>query len=328
VYDCARLAGAHVRTRRDRITLPTVSIGLPVYNGDRYLGEAVESILAQTFSDFELILSDNASTDGTAHICRTYAQRDCRVRVHRNVQNVGASRNFNLCADLAAGKYFKWAAHDDTLAPDYLARLIEPLERDPSVAVSHCNVCIIDENGRRVREHLYPPGYAGSRDPSRRFADLLREDRTGFEMFGVIRTAALRHTQLLGSYVASDRVLRAHLGLLGRYHIVPELLFFNRDHADRCIRLLPAHHLRLEWFDPAQRGRRVFPHWRILDEYAGLIHTSSLSPRERSRCYAALLAWLARDLNWARLGADLMIGTVPGSWRVLSSLASMGGDRV
>jgi glycosyltransferase involved in cell wall biosynthesis len=300
---------------------PKVSIGLPVYNGERYLREAIDSILSQTFRDFELILCDNASTDATGAVCREYARRDTRVRSRRNESNLGAARNFNLCVDLATGEYFKWAAHDDMLAPEYLARCVEALDRDSSVVVSHSHARVIDENGRPLLDHLYVPGHAASPDPARRFADLLREDRWSFEMFGVFRATALRCTRRLDNYIAADRILRAHLGLLGRYHIVPEVLFLNRDHPRRCIRALPAHHLRLEWLDPAQAGRRVFPHWRILYEYVRLIRLCPLSAAERSRCYRALLGWLGHDLNWARLGADLVIGVAPGSWRWLSGLA-------
>lgn len=301
--------------------MPKVSIGLPVYNGERYLRGAIDSILAQTFRDFELILCDNASTDGTAAICRDYTARDSRVRYRRNERNVGACRNFNLCVELASGEYFKWAAYDDAHAPEYLARCVEVLDRDPSVVVSHSQIRIIDERGRPVFDHVYRSGYAASPDPAQRFADLLHEDRWSYEIFGLFRAAALRQTRLLDTYIAADRILRAHLGLLGRYHIVDEPLFLNRDHAGRSVRMLPAHHLRLGWLDPSQAGRRVFPHWKILREYLRLLRLCPLSVAEQSRCLVALLGWLARDLNWARLGADLMIGVAPGSWRLLSWIA-------
>src|SRR3954470_1068595 len=92
---------------------PRVSIGLPVYNGQRFLAPAVSSLLAQTFADFELVICDNASTDDTEAICRRFAERDPRVRYHRNEQNVGAAPNFNRALALSTGQYFKWAAHDD-----------------------------------------------------------------------------------------------------------------------------------------------------------------------------------------------------------------------
>src|ERR671915_430558 len=96
---------------------PLVSIGLPVYNGANYLRKAVETILEQSYESLELIISDNASTDDTADICRDLSARDARIRVSRNAQNVGAARNYNIVFNAARGKYFKWAAHDDVLAP-------------------------------------------------------------------------------------------------------------------------------------------------------------------------------------------------------------------
>src|SRR4051794_3298661 len=92
---------------------PKLSIGLPVYNGENFLAHAVDSILAQDFRDFELIISDNASTDRTAEICRGYAESDPRVRYVRFETNQGGSRNFCYVFELARGEYFKWAAHDD-----------------------------------------------------------------------------------------------------------------------------------------------------------------------------------------------------------------------
>ena len=102
---------------------PRVSIGLPVYNGELFLENALDSILSQTYSDFELIISDNASDDKTEEICRSYAARDKRVRYSRNAHNLGAAPNYNRVYHLARGRYFKWASHDDVLAPEFLISL-------------------------------------------------------------------------------------------------------------------------------------------------------------------------------------------------------------
>lgn len=99
---------------------PAVSIGVPVYNGEGSLRQALDSLLAQTFSDFELIISDNASTDGTEVICREYAGRDARVRYLRQVSNIGPAANFKFLLDRAQGEYFMWAACDDIRSADWL----------------------------------------------------------------------------------------------------------------------------------------------------------------------------------------------------------------
>ena len=127
--------------------MPRVSIGLPVYNGEKFIREAIDSIFSQTFEDFELIISDNGSTDRTQQICQAYAAQDLRIRYYRNKKNIGAARNYNLVFELASGEYFKWAAHDDLCAPEYLERCVEILDRDPDVVLCYPKTSIIDEHG-------------------------------------------------------------------------------------------------------------------------------------------------------------------------------------
>ena len=124
---------------------PTVSFGVPVYNGEAGIDAALESLRAQTFDDLEIIVSDNASTDGTEEICRSHARLDPRVRYVRNERNVGVARNFNGLFRLASGRYFKWAPHDDVVAPEFLARCVEALEADPAVAIAVPTPRLIDE---------------------------------------------------------------------------------------------------------------------------------------------------------------------------------------
>ena len=130
---------------------PTVSIGLPVYNGGRFLEETIESILGQTFADLELVISDNASTDATAEICRRFAARDPRVRYSRNQENLGAARNYNITFELARGRYFKWQGHDDPIPPTYLERCVAVLDSDPTVVLAYGRQCPIDEHGHPKR---------------------------------------------------------------------------------------------------------------------------------------------------------------------------------
>ena len=107
-----------------------VSVGLPVYNGARYLPAAIDSLLSQTFEDFELIISDNGSTDETERICRGYAARDPRVRYVRSDVNRGLLWNFRNVLELARAPRFKWMAHDDICAPEFLRRCMEELDAD------------------------------------------------------------------------------------------------------------------------------------------------------------------------------------------------------
>src|SRR4030081_3070087 len=122
-----------------------IAIGLPVYNGSTYLAAAIDSILAQSYGDFDLLISDNASTDGTEEICRNYAQRDPGIRYTRQSQNVGAAANHNLLVPMTDSPYFKWAAHDDLLAPGFLAACGDVLDKHPNVVLVSPASMLIDE---------------------------------------------------------------------------------------------------------------------------------------------------------------------------------------
>ena len=129
---------------------PLVSIGMPVYNGERFIREALDSLLAQDYENFELIISDNASTDRTQDICEEYAKSDPRIRYYRNKENIGSWDNFKKVAELALGKYFMWAAHDDVWHPTYIRELSALLEQYNSAVLAVCQATKIDLDGSRV----------------------------------------------------------------------------------------------------------------------------------------------------------------------------------
>jgi glycosyltransferase involved in cell wall biosynthesis len=304
-------------------TKPTISIGMPVYNGENHLVPALDSILAQSFSDFEVIISDNASTDGTAEVCRKYRARDARIRYYRNPRNFGAAKNHNQVFELSSGKYFKWASHDDMLAPDFLSRCVSVLEDDPSVVLCYAKMILIDDFNKTTAPLQETVASVASSSPSERFGGVILHDRLCADIYGVIRSDVLRRTSLIASYVGSDRTLRAQLALLGRFYEVPEHLFFLRDHAARSVRSMPAHHQRVAWFDPERTDQKVLPHWRILLEYWKTVERAPLTSRQHFRCWLYLAAWLGRYRNWARMAADVIIFIRPGAWRFLYELASV-----
>ena len=129
---------------------PLVSIGLPVYNGQRYLTQSLDSLRAQTFPDFEVVISDNASSDETAAICLRYASEDTRFQYHRNAQNIGGSPNHNRVVELSRGKYFLWASYDDVRHPDYVRRCVEALEADHALTICHSRTAYIGEKGESI----------------------------------------------------------------------------------------------------------------------------------------------------------------------------------
>ncbi len=276
---------------------PRVSIGLPVRNGEAYLEAAIESLLGQTFTDFELIVSDNASTDATEAICRRFAKADPRVRYVRQEENVGAMANFNLVVELARGEYFKWAAHDDVHEPEYLERCVEALDAHPDVVLAFPRLRDIDAEGRTLGERGLELA-VDSPDVARRFADLTRLDYKCEAVFGLMRIDVLRATRRLGSYADSDRVLLVELGLRGRFLEIDEPLFVHRQHEDRSVLRYTTRQTRSAWFDPARAGRPAFPYTRELrDFWSAIGRTPALSRSERRRCRRVALrrAWQMRD---------------------------------
>jgi glycosyltransferase involved in cell wall biosynthesis len=272
-------------------TAPRISIGLPVYNGERFIAGAIASILAQTYTDFELIICDNASTDRTGEICRAVASRDRRVRYYRQPHNLGATANFNRCFELASGEYFKWAADDDLLEPRFLAACIEALDHDPGAVLSQCLVKVVDEADRLVEIYDHSAYGTSSARPSERLAGRLRG--TCVEVFGVIRSEVLRESALIQSYVGSDRALLVDLALRGRFVLVPEPLFINRDHPGRCTRITRTRGERrhvVAWYDTQLSYHRVLSTWQFHLACLRLIGRHVRSPGERLRCHVQLLA--------------------------------------
>lgn len=235
---------------------PRVSVGLPVFNGERYLSHALDSILAQTYEGFELVISDNASTDGTEEICRAYAERDERVRYFRNTENLGAAANFNRTFELSTREYFKWVAADDVLAPEFLERCVEALDDHPEAVLAYPRVRCIDDRGRlflddQPEEQAHVLWRPTAVD---RFRQLLDDSPWRvFFVFGLIRAEQLARTRLIGGYMGSDCTLVAELALLGPFHEVPQRLSFIRLHGESST--FQSTDGIVSFFDPRIRGR-------------------------------------------------------------------------
>jgi glycosyltransferase involved in cell wall biosynthesis len=271
---------------------PRVTIGLPVYNGERFVAASLEALLAQTFSDFELIISDNASTDGTEEICHEYAAKDARIRYIRQPRNMGAAPNHNFLVQEARGKLFKWAAHDDLYASDLIARCVEALDERPELVLSHSYMAIVDECGEIINEYDYRLATDSPEAPER-FRSLLFTDG-GDDLYGVIRTDILRRIAPHDSYHNPGRKLVAEMALYGPFYQVPEVMFFRREHPGRgdrrgSIRAVSANN------DPRRKGHSSV---RLVGEYLmgylAAIRRAPLSVTDRRRCYLYLLEWLGR----------------------------------
>jgi glycosyltransferase involved in cell wall biosynthesis len=275
---------------------PRVSIGLPVYNGAAFLADAIDSLLTQTFSNFELVISDNASTDATESICRDRAARDPRVRYFRNAENLGATRNFNRVAKLARGEYFKWAAHDDVHEPDCLRRCVEALDADGAVVLVYPRSREIDEAGATIRT-VGTDVDADLPQAAQRFRVMIRREYSCVAIFGLVRTSALRRTKLLSTYADCDRVLLAEISLAGRIRELPEALFVHRQHRSRSVFQFPSRQTRNAWFDPSKAARPTFPYTRQFFGNLAAIRRSPLSAADRLACTPWMGEWLLRNAD-------------------------------
>ena len=281
-----------------------VSIGVPVFNGEAFLEETLNSILAQTYPNIEVILSDNDSTDRTEEICRTYEMRDKRIRYVRNDINFGASKNFNQTFAFSSATYFKWAAHDDICAPDFVLKCVETLDRDPAVVLSYAQQIDIDEQGKILGGNPYGLN-TELEGPYERFAEVMKFWRGAPAIWGVMRRDILAQTPLIGSYYASDLVLLAELALHGKFYEVPEGLLLHRQHQGRSVHA--SKHEFIAWLDSSKKGKIAFPIWKWFLEYLLAVSRVPLSPSERIRCYIYTAKWF--KWRWRSAMDDLMFFT-------------------
>ncbi len=248
---------------------PQVSIGVPVYNGEPQLARSLDSLLAQSLKDFEIIISDNHSTDRSEAICREYAARDPRIQYHRSERNRGAAWNFNRVLELSRGRYFKWASANDIHAPDFLIRCVEVLDARPEVVLCYPKTQIIDDDGSVVRnseDNLDLPW----REASRRFTEYVDRVRLCNAIFGLMRPEVLRRTGKIGAYPGSDVVLLGELTLHGAFAEVPEFLFYRRLERQNMVRNQSVEAWQ-EFYDPNTRGRIFMRTWR--HQYGYLLAT-------------------------------------------------------
>lgn len=207
---------------------PLVSIGMPVYNTERYIGKALDSLLAQTLGDFEIVISDNASTDRTGDICREYAARDLRIRYLRQPENIGLPRNWNAVVHAARGEYFKWASASDFCSPDMLEKCIAAMRADAGIVLCFGKTQNVDEEGQCIDEYQGDTSFE-QECPSARFGAVLQELSRNNAQCGVVRLEVLRRTALDRTYPAGDMVLMAELALYGKFKLLPEVMLYRRQ---------------------------------------------------------------------------------------------------
>ena len=299
-----------------------VSIGLPVYNGEEYLSETLDSLLSQTLEDFELIISDNCSQDSTPKICSEYTSRDKRIRYYRQMENLGAIWNHNHVFTLARGKYFKWAAYDDICHPSFLSRCVEVLDEDPTTVWCHTQSSKIDHHGENLSstvgkncdpEHSsdagHPRRYYRSGQPHKRFLGVLLGTNWCVDCYGLFRKNILDQTRMLLPCFGAEKVLIGEVSLLGRYQEIPETLFFQRIHSQSSINL-PWSVKRRHLIDPQKQGRQhvAFTRLQLLGGHIGSVLYTNLRSGERVRCFVVILLYLLQVRKWKKVLTSTVTG--------------------
>jgi len=275
---------------------PPVTVGMPVYNGERYVRRAIESILSQTFQDFELVISDNASTDTTQRICTEYASKDRRVRYYRSDRNRGAAWNHNRVVELARGEFFKWQCHDDYCDSTFLEKCLSVVQNNPSIVLCYPQFVRVDERGKRLG--IKSSTVQGDSEPCGRFRSLIYRRDSCEEIYGLARTAVMRKTALIGPYSNSDDAFLAELILHGQFYQIHEPLFFYRIHPAQSTSLYPNRSTRMAWFEPSAARRLSLPFLRLFAGYILLIWRSPISWSVKLRCYSCLAGWFWYFRHW------------------------------
>ena len=285
----------------NQINKPLVSIGLPVFNGEKFLESSIDTLLSQSYQNIEVIVSDNASTDKTQLIVERYCSKDDRVKYHRHEKNLGASLNYNSTFEMSDGKYFKWAAHDDIIHKNYIEQCVIAMEGDDSLSLVHPLTGQIDGKGA-VTEHLYT-----SRDTvipettsKRELYRILIQDRGAWvRIFGLIRSSVLKNTPLIDNYVGSDLTLLGELGLKGKVRDIDTIMFWRREHEETSTTgQYKARRKRLNWFDTSKNPKVAFPEWRLNTEMFRSVAKQNISLTDKISCVMAILGrmWIKKRL--------------------------------
>jgi hypothetical protein len=294
-----------------------VSVGIPVYNGEKYLAETLDSLLAQSLQEFEIVISDDASTDRTPEICRCYEAKDPRIRYSRNARNIGGAPNFNRVVKLSRAPLFHGGACDAFYEPSFLARCVDALERDPDVVLSHTRTKLIGDEGELLLFGRKPAGYVDryghlkgtsgavmrpqpshigqSANPETRFREVLWCMGWPLPLSGVIRKKTLLKISRYGKYSGFDKALLAELALQGRFHEVDQELFARR-----------VHHGCTRYKTPRVRaphestGSRGISQVLVLRDYAKMVFAADISAAQRLHCMVTIVDMARRRGIWRR----------------------------
>jgi len=307
-----------VATSHSKNPIPRVSIGLPVYNGEQFIAKTLDSLLNQTFKDFEVIIADNASTDRTLEIVGTYAKKDPRIHYFCNPHNKGASHNFNAVLELASGEYFRWMAADDIIHPECLSHCVQALDHDPNLILVYPKAVFIDENDLVLYHfddvvQLEPWSNKIVKQTSQMLNAVFRDGRAAnVVIFGLAKTKVLRSIQPLGNYFGCDLVFVTELALTGRIVEIPKVLAFYRRHGKSSsgYTRVPSATSQQQFFDPSIRNR-FYSEFQLRRRYIEIFHAISrahLKLWERLVLSTQIVAYIFRRIAW-RLAFEIKVAS-------------------
>jgi len=302
--------------RTDR-PLPLLTICVPVFNGERYLAQCLDSLLSQTFREFVLVISDNASTDHTASLCRHYVQADSRVRYRRNETNIGMYPNISLLLRSAQTPYVKLATADDFWAPTMLEDALKHLETDPSLVLCFPKMVQVDGAGREIGRYERPLNLLDA-DPIKRFKSVLTDLGLVYQLMGVMRTSVALATLPFMNQPGADGVYLAELTLYGRLLELPHYQYFRRFHEESSSWDRSSESHQIQRVLGVGTGRIRLAGWKY---HLGLIQRLLHSPLPVGP-KLELLGFLGRRIVWDR--AALCRELWQAVWRARSASSSTG----
>ncbi|MGA7097551.1 MAG: glycosyltransferase family A protein [Acidimicrobiia bacterium] len=289
---------------------PHVTVGMPVFNGEPFLAATLDSVLSLDYPAFDVVVSDNASTDSTLSLLRDRAGADPRLRIVTTEINMGAGWNFNRVLELAEGKYFHWAGADDLMDRAFLSRCVNALEENPGAVLSYPRTMLIDADGEETGEFPNRLELA-DKSPSGRLRRYIRNIRLANPIFGVIRTEELKEAGGLGTFPSADLLTLGRLAIKGKFIEVDQVMFYRRMHEGQSWQGAGGHEGFAAWFDPLHPKRVVFPSWRLLGEFLRTSVLADIGAAEKLRCVLVVL------VEWPRRRWRQMIGELTRTRRIL-----------
>jgi glycosyltransferase involved in cell wall biosynthesis len=277
---------------------PLVTVGLPVYNVERFVGQSIDTLLAQTFTDFKILICDNASTDRTGDVCREYASRDPRIEYHRNPTNLGMAGNYNRSFALSRSKYFRWAPADDYCAPELLEDHVRVLESDPGISLCYSQAWFVGEDGTPY-EMWTDELHLLQDDPVERFKKVIERIKRVHHHLGLMRADCVARTGGIAKHVSSDIAFVAAMSLLGKLHRIDKPQYFRRMHGDSSSwKTLDEEHQKRR-YHASGVNRIPFSRLRYHTYEMGVVRRSpALSTAQRLALYAFLARRAGSEWRW------------------------------